>query len=106
MRAGELDKQGTIQFLAKSKNSFGEDIETWTDLATNIWCSIEPVSGSERWLQQERVSEATFKIKMRYRANLNSTMRLKYKNRYLQFLAVLNLGEDNKELLIPCKEVI
>ncbi len=106
MRAGELDKKVTIQYPTKSKNSFGEDIETWTDFTVNIWCSIEPVSGSERWLQQERISEATFKIKMRYRANLNSTMRAKYKNRYFQFLAVLNLNEDNKELMIPAKEVI
>jgi SPP1 family predicted phage head-tail adaptor len=106
MRAGELDKKVTIQYPAKTKNSFNEDVETWTDLATNIWCSIEPVSGGERWLSQERVSEATFKMKMRYRANLNSTMRAKYKNRYFQFLAVLNLNEDSKELLIPAKEVI
>jgi SPP1 family predicted phage head-tail adaptor len=105
MRAGELDKRGTIQYLARSKNGFGEDIETWTDLAT-VWCSIEPVSGSEKWLQQERVSEATYKIHMRYRANLNSTMRMKYKNRYLQFLAVINLEENSKELFIPAKEVI
>jgi SPP1 family predicted phage head-tail adaptor len=105
MRAGELDKYATIQYPAKSKNSFGEDIETWTDLA-NVWCSIEPVSGAEKWLQQERISEANSKIKMRYRFNLDSTMRLKYKNRYLQFLAVLNIGEKDKELLIPAKEVI
>ena len=105
MRAGELDKRGTIQYVARSKNSFNEDIETWTDLDT-VWCSIEPVSGSERWLQQERVSEATYKIRMRHRANLNSTMRMKYKNRYLQFLAVLNLEEASREIFIAAKEVI
>lgn len=104
MRAGDLDKRGTIQYPAKSKNSFNEDIETWADLAT-IWCGIEPVSGAEKWLQQERVSEATYKIRMRYRANLNETMRLKYKNKYLQFLALLNIYEENVELLIPAKEV-
>ena len=105
MRAGDLNKRGTIQYIARSKNSFNEDIETWTTLDT-VWCSIEPVSGSERWLQQERVSEATYKIRMRYRANINPTMRLKNKNRYLQFLAVLNLEENSKELFIPAKEVI
>jgi len=105
MRAGDLNKRGIIQYIARSKNSFNEDIETWTDLDT-VWCSIEPVSGSERWLQQERVSEATYKIRMRYRANINPTMRLKNKNRYLQFLAVLNLEENSKEIFIPAKEVI
>jgi SPP1 family predicted phage head-tail adaptor len=105
MRAGDLDKRGTIQYPAKSKDSFGEDIETWTDLVT-VWCSIEPVSGSEKWLQQERISEANYKIKMRYRANVKPTMRMKYKNRYFQFLAVLNLYEDCKELILPAKEVI
>lgn len=105
MRAGDLDKRATLQYPAKSRNSFGEDIETWTDLDT-VWCSIEPVSGAEKWLQQERISEATYKVKMRYRANLDSTMRLHYKNRYLQFLGVLNIGENNIELLIPCKEVV
>ena len=105
MQAGELNKRGTIQYPSKSKNTFNEDIETWTDLAT-VWCSIEPVSGSEKWLQQERVSEATFKIRMRYRSDVNERMRMKYKNRYLQFLSVLNLGENSIELLSPAKEVI
>lgn len=105
MKAGDLDKRATIQYPAKSKNGFGEDIETWTDLDT-IWCSIEPVSGAEKWLQQERISEATSKVRMRHRANLDSTMRLHYKNRYLQFLGVMNIGENNIELLIPCKEVV
>lgn len=105
MRAGELNKRGTIQYPAKSRNSFNEEIETWTDLAT-IWCSIQPVSGSEKWLQQERISEATFKINMRYRSDINEKMRMKYKNRYLQFMAVLNCNEDCKELMIPAKEVV
>lgn len=105
MKAGDLDKRGTIQYPAKSRNDFGEDIETYTDLDT-VWCSIEPVTGSEKWLQQERVSEATYKIRMRYRANLNPTMRMKYKNRYLQFLAVINLNEDSRDIFIPAKEVI
>jgi len=106
MRAGDLDKKSDIEYPKKSKNSFGEDIETWTTLTENVWCSIEPVSGNEKWLQQERVSEATYKIKMRYRANIKPTMRMKYKNRYFQFLAVLNLYEDCKELILPAKEVI
>ena len=104
MRAGDLDKRGTIQYPALSKNSFNETVETWTDLAT-VWCSIEPVSGSEKWLQQQRVSEATYKIRMRYRFGIDERMRMKYKNKYLQFLVVLNLNEDSRELFIPSKEV-
>jgi len=105
VRAGKLDKYATVQYPAKSRNSFNEEIETWTDLYS-VWCSIEPVSGNEKWLQQERVSEATFKIGMRYRAGINERMRLKFKNRYLQFLAVLNLKEADRELTIPAKEVL
>lgn len=105
MRAGDLDKRGTIQYKKKSVNSFGEDIETPTDLAT-VWCSIEPVTGKEKWLQQERISEATFKIRMRYRSDVNVTMQMKYKNRIFDFLAVINSYEDNKDLLIPALEVV
>jgi SPP1 family predicted phage head-tail adaptor len=105
MRAGDLDKYVTIQCPTLSKNSFNEDIETWVDHA-NVWCSIEPVSGSEKWLQQQRMSEATYKIRMRYRIGIDERMRIKYKNRYLQFLAVLNLKEDDIELVVPAKEVI
>jgi len=105
MRAGKLNKRGTIQYPAKSKNSFNEDIETWTDLVT-IWCSIEPVSGNEKWLQQERISEANYKIGARYRSDIKSTMRMKYKNKYLEFLAVLNWQENDVEIMIPAKEVI
>ncbi|MFA5305991.1 MAG: phage head closure protein [Candidatus Babeliales bacterium] len=112
MRAGDLDKRGTIQYPAKSKNSFNEDIETWTDLVT-IWCSInvsrsneDAVAGDEKWTPQERISETRYKIRMRYRSGISTTMRLKYKNRYLQFLGISNWNEANKELAIMAKEVI
>jgi SPP1 family predicted phage head-tail adaptor len=105
MRAGDLNKYVTIQYPALSKNSFGEEIETWVD-HVNVWCSIEPISGSEKWLQQQRVSEATYKIRMRYRLGIDERMRIKYKNRNLQFLAVLNLYEESREIFIAAKEVV
>jgi len=112
MRAGDLDKRGTIQYIAKSKNSFNEDIETWTDLVT-VWCSInvsrsneDAVAGDEDWTPQLRISKTLFKIRMRYRSNINTTMRMKYKNRFFYFVGISNWNEKNKDLTILAKEVI
>jgi SPP1 family predicted phage head-tail adaptor len=105
MRAGELDKRITIQYAAKSKNSFGEDIETWTALAT-VWANIEFTNGNERFLQQERIAETTAVFKIRIRSDVDSTRRIKYKNRYFNILSVFPSKEDSQKFVIMAKEVI
>jgi len=105
MRAGEMNKKITIQYAAKSKNSFKEEIITWTTLCT-IWCAIEPTTGSERYLQQERISETTARFKIRYRSDIDTTKRIKYGNRYFDIISVINRDEANKELILMAKEVL
>jgi SPP1 family predicted phage head-tail adaptor len=106
MRAGELDKIITIQYAAKSKNSFGENIETWATLAANVWANVEFTTGNERFLQQERIAETTAVFKIRLRTDINSTRRIKYGNRYFNILSVFPSKEDSQKLVIMAKEVI
>jgi len=105
MRAGELDKRIIIQYAAKSKNSMGEDIETWTTLAT-VWANVEFTTGNERFLQQERIAETTAVFKIRIRTDIDSTKRVQYGNRYFNILSAFPAKDDSQKLVIMAKEVI
>jgi SPP1 family predicted phage head-tail adaptor len=102
---GDLDKKGTIQKFYSAQNTFGEAIKTYVNLCT-AWIKIIPLQGLELYQAQQLHAEATYAIKMRYRAGIVSTLRLKYKARYFDILYVQNVGENNTELNLLCKEVV
>jgi SPP1 family predicted phage head-tail adaptor len=105
MRAGEMDKRINIQYPAKSKNSFNEDIVTYTTLST-IWASVEPVTGNERFLQQEKISETTVRFRIRYRSDITTDKQILYKNKKYDILSIINRDDLYRELIVFAKEVI
>ena len=47
VRAGILRDRITIQERSNTRNSVGEKIDSWSDVAT-VWAQVRPVSGRER----------------------------------------------------------
>ena len=105
IHAGALNKKITIQYQAKARDSFGAEVITWTDAAT-VWAKITPLRGKEFFAAQQINAESTIKISIRYRSNINTTMRLKYGSRYFYILEMHNVDERSEELLFYCKEVV
>ena len=106
MRAGELNKRVTLQIKTVTRSSSGQENVTWTNVAT-VWAGFMPtVTGGEFYEADKVNSEITQKIKIRYRRNVKPTMRIKYGNRYFDILLVENVREENRELILKCREVI
>lgn len=94
----------TIKQPTASQNDYGENIETWSDFATNVWASVEPMVGKEYIAAQQIQSEATVKIRLRYLAGIKPTFKVYFGSRILTIDSVINYKEQNREILLMCKE--
>ncbi len=71
MRAGNLRHKISLEVLTTSKNSYGEDVETWTHSFYER-ASILALRGTEYIEAQQMQNAATYKIRMRYSSNTAS----------------------------------
>lgn len=71
MNIGKLDRRITLRSKSTTKNGFGEDVVTWTDIAT-VWAQWIPNGGSERWASQRVVDTADGAFEIRYRYGIDA----------------------------------
>jgi len=105
MRAGTLRQKVLIQQNTPSRDSYGAEVEAWTDYA-EVWASIEPARGREFWESQQVNAEVTGKIRIRYLEEVTPKMRVKHGSRIFEIIAVINPEERNRELQLMVKERI
>jgi SPP1 family predicted phage head-tail adaptor len=91
MRAGALDRRVTIQRKTVIQDPYGEEIETWTDLAT-VSAQVTQQSGRE-FLAAETV-QAVVRVlfRLRWIADIQATDRVIYGGRSHDIQEVKELG--------------
>jgi SPP1 family predicted phage head-tail adaptor len=109
INAGELRNRITIQRRpdppVTSRASDGSENYDWTDVVT-VWSSFKAGSGREFYAVQKLNSEVNAIFKMWYREGLDTTMRVKYGNRYFDILFINDSGKYEGELTLACREVV
>ena len=105
MESGKLDKRITLQANVPTKNSDGEYVDTYIDVAT-VWAAVEPLSGNRYFQAQQANSDVSGVVRIRYRADVKPTMRIQYIGRYFKIVSVINPNEAKKELHILYKEAL
>lgn len=105
MKAGQLKNRITIQQQIKTANAIDEDEISWTTFAT-VWADIQPDSGHQTYQAKQLNAEAQGRIKIRYRPNIDPTMRVLYGSRIFQILSVIQPQESKRELHLIYKEVL
>ena len=76
----------------------GEMRQTWVDVAS-LWAEVVPMSGREFVAASAEQSEVRGRITIRYRDGVDASMRIVYRGRYYNILAVLPDAESGKEHL-------
>ncbi len=76
----------------------GEMVDSWVTIA-QPWAEIVPMSGSEFMAAGAEQSEVRGRIVIRYRDDVDASMRVVYRGRYYSILAVLPDAESGKEHL-------
>jgi SPP1 family predicted phage head-tail adaptor len=104
--AGKFNKRFDIERPVSGSpavNSLGEPNIIWDRLAT-VWGAVEPINGREFWAQQQVQSEITVKIKIRYRSDVATGMRIVYRGDIYIIKSVIDPQEYHQELQLMCSE--
>ncbi|OOH89534.1 head-tail adaptor protein [Pasteurellaceae bacterium 15-036681] len=104
MNIGRLRHRIKIQTLSNRPNDYGATIAEWRD-KYHVWAEVKPLSGREFFGSNQIHSEATTQIWLRYIPNIDRTMRVKFNQRLFEIVAVINYKEQNRTLLLQCKEL-
>lgn len=100
---GELRHKVTIEQKASTPDGVGGFTENWSTFATP-WASIESVKGQKRWYGDQLNSVITHQILIRYRAGVDTSMRINFEGRTFQIHAVLDPEEKKRWLRLDCAE--
>lgn len=105
MQAGELRHRVTIQELVDGQDPSGQPIQTWQDVAT-VWAAVEPLRGREFWDAQQVAAEETVRIRIRYRAGIETAMRAVWNGVPYALQAVTDVDGRHRELELIGRRVV
>jgi SPP1 family predicted phage head-tail adaptor len=105
MQAGRLRHRITVQENTPTQNEIGEWVDAWTDYAT-VWASVEPARGSQYYQAKQLDSKVDGTIIMRYRDDIEPTMRVIHDGRTLKIVSLLTVKERKRELHIMYSEAL
>ena len=104
LKCDEWRSKATHRIVIEQRNStpdnYGGFTTTWATQST-VWAAIEPLTGRELFLQQQKQSRVKSKITIRYQSGLKNTattgaLRVSYDNRIFPVVYMRNLSEDFK----------
>ena len=88
-----------------SYNSFGEPVDTWETIYSNIWASKEPLLGREYFSAEATQSQVEVKFRTYYFDGVKNEMRVECDGEIFEILSAINVKSLNRELLMYCKKV-
>lgn len=88
MNPGRLNRRITIQSKSVSRASNGEEIVTWSDVAT-VWGYLEQLRGREYFAGAEMQDAIDVRVIIRDRANVAREMRLVTSTGILDIVSVI-----------------
>ena len=108
LSAGTLRKRITLQQQSLSVDSYGQQVITWTDVAT-VWASLEPSVGRELVAAQAVRLDQPTTITIRWQPSFASprtvaAMRAVYNGRTFNIHSVENEDERNVLLTLSASE--
>lgn len=104
--AGKLDKRIIIQSNTVATGAGGAMTDAWTDDAT-VWCQFMTATAREFMAAQQVNSDVTHVLKLRWRAGVTASHRLKFGTRILNIEGPpINVGEQGVEMLITAIEEV
>ncbi|MBM4021297.1 MAG: head-tail adaptor protein [Planctomycetes bacterium] len=104
MDAGKLRERVTVQQASETRNALGETLQTWSTYST-IWASVEGVSSRESLLAGQQEIVISHRVRMRWLDGLTQNMRLRWRNRTLDIISILE-RDNRREHELLCQETI
>ena len=93
VRAGELDRRGTLQSPTTSDDGEGGQAVTWTDEG-DVWLALDPLSQTEALRAGALMGSASHRARLRYRDDVVATWRLVIGTRTFDITGVREIGRQ------------
>ncbi len=104
--AGRLrQKIDIVQPSSTQDSTGGEDLNRNVVVYSNVWASIEALSGAEKFAAHEFISQVSHQVVIRYLPNIVAKMQVHFQGRQFQIESVLNPDERTKSLILLCVEI-
>lgn len=102
--AGKLNHRISLESLETSQDSAGDTVEDWIPQG-DVWAEVAPVSAKEFVSSAAMQSKIVARITIRYRADVQATWRVKFRNRYYNIEGVLTDVVSGLEYMtLPCSQ--
>ena len=99
MNPGDLDQRVTLQSKSVTRAANGEEVVTWTDVAT-VWAQVEPIRGREFFAAAQMADSIDHRVVVRYRAGIAREMRVLWGAVALDIVTVIARGRrESVELM-------
>lgn len=99
MQPGRMDRRITLLQRSLARNSAGEQVATYTELAT-VWGQRLDVTGREFFTSQTTIAEGSARFRIRYRSDLTTVDRLSEGGLTYDIQQIAELGrQDGLELV-------
>lgn len=103
MNAGGLPHLITIEQNTGERDAAGQLLQNWTELMQRH-ARVTPASGKEALVAGHRAAEITHVVRMRFTDGLLPQMRVMFRGRVLEIVAVIDPDERRRELTLHCVE--
>lgn len=105
MEAGKLRHSITIRKQDTTRNSFGERVTTWIDVAI-VRAAKEPLLGNQYFQAEALQSKVEVKFQCRYFAGVDNTMRVYNDGLLYEILSVVDVEGRHREMVIYAKKLV
>lgn len=103
---GSLNKRVVLQAPTETQDAAGGPVRSYAADTATVWAAIEPLAGRE-WVEAQKINaEATGRVRIRHYSGLLPTWRVKYGTRTYDVLAVVNIEERGREMILYVKEAV
>ena len=87
----KMDRRITLQVKTTAQNSYGETIETWSDVAP-VWARKVALKGLEKWASQQIQAELHEQFEIRDRDDIAPVNRFVFESKVYDIKSVTEVG--------------
>lgn len=108
IRSGDLNRLVTVQQRSTTTDSFGGQVNTWSDVKS-VYAKITALGGRELLAAQSYSTDVSHQILVRYDAifadpRVVAAYRISYASRLFNIFAALNENEENRVVTLIAAE--
>jgi SPP1 family predicted phage head-tail adaptor len=101
---GRLRERITVQTASENRNALGETTLAWATFAER-WASVEGLSSREALALGQMEVTASHRVRLRYLDGLTQKMRILWRGRTLEIVALLEHANRSEHELV-CQETV